>query len=45
MTGTPKLCPKCNQSMSFAPQPGGKLPRTWRCLECEMPDPLQSPAR
>ncbi|MHC2626366.1 hypothetical protein ACVIW2_008398 [Bradyrhizobium huanghuaihaiense] len=43
MTGTPKLCPKCHQPMSYALQPGGKPPRTWRCLECEMPDPLTSP--
>jgi hypothetical protein len=29
--------------MSHALQPGGKTPRTWRCLESEMPDPLASP--
>jgi hypothetical protein len=29
--------------MAFALQPGGKPPRTWRCLACEMPDPLTSP--
>ncbi|MET3972377.1 hypothetical protein ACVWXN_000125 [Bradyrhizobium sp. i1.4.4] len=43
MTGTPKLCPQCHQPMSYALQPGGKPPLTWRCLACEMPDPLTSP--
>jgi hypothetical protein len=43
MAGSFNLCPKCQKPMMFALQPGGKTPRTWRCLDCEMPDPITSP--
>ena len=28
--------------MKLEHQPGGKLPNTFRCLECEQPDPMKS---
>jgi hypothetical protein len=44
MHGTPtNLCSKCNKPMSLALPPGGKGPRSVRCIECEGPDPLQRP--
>jgi hypothetical protein len=28
--------------MTLELQPGGKTPRTFQCIDCERPDPLQS---
>jgi hypothetical protein len=30
--------------MTLELQPGGKTPRTFQCLNCERPDPLESDA-
>ncbi|MBV9530796.1 MAG: hypothetical protein JO283_06940 [Bradyrhizobium sp.] len=35
-------CPICNKPMEFLLPPGGAGPRTFRCLDCDRPDPLQS---
>jgi hypothetical protein len=29
--------------MALELQPGGKLPRTFQCIDCDRPDPLQNP--
>jgi hypothetical protein len=37
-------CPGCGTYMILALPPGGKGPRTFQCLECDLPDPLKSEA-
>jgi hypothetical protein len=38
-----RLCEKCTKALTFALLPGGNGRRSWRCLDCEGPDPLKSP--
>jgi hypothetical protein len=38
------LCPKCQRPKTLELQLGGKVPRTFQCLDCERPDPLTSGA-
>ena len=35
-------CPQCGSLMSLASAPGGKGPRSMRCLQCEGLDPLKA---
>jgi hypothetical protein len=37
------ICPICYHSMALELQPSGMPPRTFRCLNCERPDPIKSP--
>jgi hypothetical protein len=37
---TIKYCPACKKPMAFALPAGGR--RTFRCLDCDRPDPLES---
>ncbi|WP_298256902.1 hypothetical protein [Bradyrhizobium sp.] len=37
-----KLCPRCGRKMDAALPPGGNGKRTWRCFDCDRPDPLTS---
>jgi hypothetical protein len=39
---TTKLCPHCGSAMVLVLQPGGKGPRTLKCLDCERFDPLRA---
>lgn len=34
-------CPECGAPLLLAPSPGGNGPRTFRCLDCERPDPFK----
>jgi hypothetical protein len=43
-TEQPPLCPICQRPKTLELQRGGKLPRTFQCLDCERPDPLKSGA-
>jgi hypothetical protein len=44
-SGTQNICPNCRRPMTLEPQPGGKSPRTFQCLDCDRPDdPINSPA-
>jgi CheY-like chemotaxis protein len=42
MTRSVPICPKCKRLMKFALPPGGRGQRSYRCLECERPDPMKS---
>lgn len=43
-TSCQNLCPICRKNKVLALQPGGKTPRSYRCLDCDGPDPLHSSA-
>jgi len=34
------ICPTCLRPKTLELQPGGKVPQTFRCLDCDGPDPL-----
>jgi CheY-like chemotaxis protein len=42
MTRSVPICRKCKRLMKFALPPGGRGQRSYRCLECERPDPMKS---
>jgi hypothetical protein len=35
------ICPECGEPLVLAPPPEGKGPRTFRCFDCDGPDPLK----
>jgi hypothetical protein len=35
-------CPECGAFLILALPPGGKGPRTLRCMDCEQPDPFKT---
>lgn len=43
MTKPSPTCPKCGKPMTMALPPGGKGLRSLQCMDCDRPDPLQSP--
>jgi hypothetical protein len=36
-------CPECGAFLTLALPPGGEGERTFRCLDCERPDPFNDP--
>jgi hypothetical protein len=38
-----RLCPKCGNPTKLMLPPGGKGPRAYQCIDCDLPDPLGLP--
>jgi hypothetical protein len=38
-----RICAKCGEPTKLMLPPGGDGPRTYQCVKCDRPDPLQSP--
>jgi hypothetical protein len=37
-----RYCPHCDKPMVFALPSGGRGQRAFKCLDCDLPDPLES---